>query len=110
MRIFFNVGQEADPANMASFVESVQLAQDAGATINITYQTATAARLQPALFMGRFAAILEDLVSTRATNVRWVTLQNEPNTPAFVTTDQYNALHRALHAELLARGLRDQIG
>ena len=38
----------------------------------------------PALFMGRFAAVLEDLVEMRGlTNVRWVTLQNEPNTPAF---------------------------
>ena len=112
VRIFYHVGQEADPSNMASFIETVQLAQDAGATINITYQTATAARLQPALFMGRFAAILEDLVRARGlTNIRWVTLQNEPNTPDFqITTDQYNALHRALHAELLARGLRAQIG
>ena len=112
VRIFYNVGQEADAANMASFIETVQLAQDAGATINITYQTATAARLQPALFMGRFAAVLEDLVEGRGlTNVRWVTLQNEPNTPGFlITTDQYNALHRALHAELLARGLRSRIG
>jgi hypothetical protein len=112
VRIFYHVGQEADPSNLASFIETVQLAQDAGATINITYQTATAARLQPALFMGRFAAILEDLVRARGlTNIRWVTLQNEPNTAGFqITTDQYNALHRALHAELLARGLRAQIG
>jgi hypothetical protein len=112
VRIFYHVGQEADPSNMASFIETVQLAQDAGATINITYQTATAARLQPALFMGRFAAILEDLVRARGlTNIRWVTLQNEPNTAGFqITTDQYNALHRELHAELLARGLRAQIG
>ena len=112
VRIFYHVGQEADPSNMASFIETVQLAHDAGATINITYQTATAARLQPALFMGRFAAILEDLVRARGlTSIRWVTLQNEPNTAGFlITTDQYNALHRALHAELLARGLRDQIG
>ena len=112
VRIFYHVGQEADPSNMASFIETVQLADDAGATINITYQTATAARLQPALFMGRFAAILEDLVRARGlTSIRWVTLQNEPNTAGFlITTDQYNALHRALHAELLARGLRDQIG
>jgi hypothetical protein len=112
VRIFYHVGQEADVANMASFIETVQLAQDAGATINITYQTATNARLQPALFMGRFATILEDLVKARGlTNVRWVTLQNEPNLIGNqITTDQYNALYRALHAELLARGLRTQIG
>jgi hypothetical protein len=43
-------------------------------------------------------------------NVRWVTIQNEPNAPTnTLTLDQYNALYRALNAELVARGLRDQI-
>jgi len=112
VRIFYSVGQEADANNMASFIETVQLAQDAGATINITYQSAAGARLQPGPFMNRFAAVLEDLVRVRGlTNVRWVTVQNEPNTPGLqITTDQYNALYRALNAELVARGLRQQIG
>ena len=112
VRIFYSVGQEADANNMASFIETVQLAQDAGATINITYQSAAGARLQPGPFMNRFAAVLEDLVRVRGlTNVRWVTVQNEPNTPGLqITTDQYNALYRALDAELVARGLRQQIG
>ena len=39
VRIFFNHAQEADPDKMASFVETVALAQEAGATINITYQS-----------------------------------------------------------------------
>lgn len=112
VRIFYNVSQEADANNMASFVKTVELAQDAGATINITYQSAAAARLQPVQFMSRFAAVLDDLVRARGlTNVRWVTVQNEPNTPGLaITTDQYNALYRALDAELVARGLRQQIG
>ena len=37
-------------------------------------------------------------------------MQNEPNTPgAALTLEQYNALYRALHAQLVARGLREHI-
>jgi hypothetical protein len=110
VRIFFNEVAEAQfPDRMASFVETVRLAHEAGATINVTYQTAVRAKLQPDLFMGQFAEILDDLVRTQGlTNVRWVTIQNEPNTTA-VTLEQYNALHRALHGHLVARGLRDHI-
>jgi hypothetical protein len=109
VRIFFNDAQEAIPGNMASFVETVELAHQAGATINITYHTAVRAKVQPDLFMGQFAAVLDDLVRTRGFNVRWVTVQNEPN-PTLVTLEQYNALYRALHGHLVARGLRDRIG
>jgi hypothetical protein len=111
VRIFFSEQAEtAFPDRMASFIETVRLAHEAGATINITYQSATRAKLQPDLFMGQFAAILDDLVRTRGyTNVRWVTVQNEPNSTA-VTLEQYNALHRGLHGHLVARGLRSQIG
>lgn len=111
VRIFYGeVPETTFPDRMASFLETVQLAQEAGATINITYQSATRAKLQPDLYMGQFAAILDDLVRTRGfTNVRWVTVQNEPN-DTLVTLEQYNALYRALHAQLVARGLRDRIG
>jgi hypothetical protein len=111
VRLFYSEQAEtAFPDRMASFIESVQLAHEAGATINITYQSATRAKLQPDLFMGQFAAILDDLVRTRGlTNVRWVTVQNEPNS-TMVTLAQYNALYRALHGHLVARGLRDHIG
>ena len=96
VRIFFHEIQERTAEQMASFVETVELAQQAGATINITYQTATNAKSQPDKYMGDFAAVLDDLVRTRRfTNVRWVTIQNEPNTTA-VTQPQYNALYRAL--------------
>ena len=111
VRIFFSEQAEtAFPDRMASFIETVQLAHEAGATIDITYQSTTRAKLQPDLFMGQFAAILDDLVRTRGlTNVRWVTVQNEPN-DTVVTLEQYNALYRALHTHLVARGLREQIG
>lgn len=110
VRIFFHEIDELDPDKMASFVETVELAHQAGATINITYTTATRAKFQPGPFMGQFAAILENLVRARGfTNVRWVTIQNEPNS-TLVTLAQYEALNRAIHAHLVARGLRDQIG
>ena len=115
VRIFYNDNWEerlpTAPQNLASFIRTVQLAHDAGATVNITYQTASVARLNPVPSMTRFAAVLEDLVVTRGfTSVRWVTVQNEPNTPgALITLAQYNALYRALHAQLVARGLRDHL-
>ncbi|HET9506948.1 MAG TPA: hypothetical protein VFO81_03315 [Gaiellaceae bacterium] len=115
VRIFYNDNWEerrADaPQNFASFVATVRLAQASGATINITYQTATVARLQPAASMARFAGVLEELVEVEALeNVRWVTIQNEPNTAgAALTLEQYEALYRALDAELAARGLGDHV-
>jgi hypothetical protein len=110
VRIFFNEVQERTPDRMASFVETVRLAHEAGATINITYQTATNAKNQPEAFMTQFAAVLDDLVRTRGfASVRWVTIQNEPNDTA-VTLAQYEALYRALDAQLVARGLGEQIG
>ena len=59
--------------------------------------------------MATFADVLEDLVEIRGfTNVRWVTVANEPNS-ASLTLAQYEALYRTLDAELVARGLREQI-
>ena len=111
VRIFYaEQAETANPDRMESFIETVQLAHEAGATIDISYQSTTRAKLNAPLYMGRFAVILEDLVRTRGlTNVRWVTIQNEPNDTA-VTLAQYQALYRALHAELVARGLDDEIG
>jgi hypothetical protein len=117
VRIFYNENWEEpgnsryDPRNIESFRRTVALAQEAGATINITYQTAAEARLLPVPHMQRFAAALEDLVENRGyDNVRWVTIQNEPNTPGLaITLQQWETLYRTLHAELVARGLRDHI-
>ena len=85
VRIFYNDNWEerrADaPQNLASFVATVRLAQEAGATINITYQTAAQARLQPGVSMARFAGVVEELVEVHGlSNLRWLTVQNEPNT------------------------------
>ena len=76
----------------------------------IAYQTITAAKADPVLWMTRFADVLQDLVQTRGlTSVRWVSIANEPNSTQ-LTLPQYEALYRALDAQLRARGLRGQIG
>lgn len=109
VRIFYSEQQELIPERLDSFVKTVQLAQDAGATINITYQSTARAKLNPVKFMNDFAAVLDNLVRTRGlTNVRWITIQNEPNSTA-VTLPQYEALYRALDASLVTLGLRDRI-
>lgn len=113
VRIFFNDRDESAlfPDRLASFIDVVRMANETGAKINITYQTAARARLNPGPFMAQFAAVLEDLVKSRGyTNIRWVTIQNEPNTAANLTMEKYEELYRALHKELADRGLRSQIG
>jgi hypothetical protein len=119
VRIFYNDnwdgnanGQFPDwQTNYASFVRVVQLAQEAGATIEISFQNLGNARLAPEPAMAKFAAVLEELVRQDGlTNIRWAEVGNEPNSPGgAVTLDQLGALYRALNAQLVARGLRDQI-
>jgi hypothetical protein len=114
VRIFYNDDfEERQPnrvRNLASFIETVQLAHEAGATINITYQAVNIAKLDPVGSMTRFATVLEDLVEARGyTSVRWVTVANEPNSTQ-VTMAEYETLYRALHAQLVGRELRGRIG
>jgi hypothetical protein len=122
VRIFYNDNWEENQDNThpewrdnyASFVKVVQLAQETGATIDIGYQNLgnLVTRKPPFLvtdMMARFAGALEDLVKNYGlTNVQWVEVANEPNSGA-VTQEQYKALCQALKAELVARGLADQI-
>jgi hypothetical protein len=119
VRIFYNDNWDGNAngqfpgwsVNYASFVRVAQLAQEAGATIDISFQNLGNARLAPEPAMAKFADVLEALVrSYGLTNVRWAEAGNEPNEPGgAVTLDQYNALYRALNAQLVARGLRGQI-
>jgi hypothetical protein len=113
VRIFYNDDfEERQPnrvRNLASFIDTVQLAHEAGATINVTYQAVNVAKANPVASMTRFAGVLEDLVEARGyTNVRWVTVANEPN-GTNLTMAEYEALNRALDAQLIERGLREQI-
>jgi hypothetical protein len=107
VRIFFNRAAFAAPDQMQSFLRTVALAQRAGATINLTW--AGGGELDPAGSMARFAEVLVDLVRNRGiSRLRWVTIENEPNSNR-VTMDQYEALYRALDADLTRAGVRGQI-
>jgi hypothetical protein len=107
VRIFFNRNAYADADLMQSFVRTVQLAQRAGAIVNVTY--AGGGESDPTGTMAQFAGVLVDLVQKRRlTNVRWVTIENEPNSSR-ITLAGYEALYRALDRDLAAAGLRQQI-
>jgi hypothetical protein len=111
VRIFFHeIDAAGIPERLASFRRTVRLAHEAGASINITYQTSARAKHLPDRYMGEFAALLDELIRGEGlTGVRWVTIQNEPNT-TLVTLPEYEALHRAIDAHLRARGLREHVG
>jgi hypothetical protein len=119
VRIFYNDNWDGNAngrfpdwqTNYASFVKVVQLAQESGATIDITFQNLGNARLAPEPAMSKFADVLEELIRKYGlTNVRWAEVGNEPNDPnGAVTLDEYNTLVRALSAQLVARGLREHI-
>jgi len=93
-RIFFNQTAFSDPDRMQSFVRTVQLAQSTGTTINVTWQGGTLSVANGTI--PKFADVLIDLVRKRGiTNLRWLTLQNEPNRTR-ITMAQYEAQYRAL--------------
>jgi len=132
VRIFYNEDWDANRdgrhpewrENYASFVKSVQLAQEAGATIDVSYQSLSRpTKTTPGPAMAKYADVLEELVRTYGlVNVRWAEIGNEPNAPCGrpasqggcpdpeqLTLEQYEALCRALDAELNRRGLSEQI-
>jgi hypothetical protein len=108
VRIFYNDGQvRRFPDQLQSFYKTLQLAQRAGATINVTWQSGGIAA--PDASMTRFASVLDTAVRTwHITGLRWVTIQNEPNSTN-LTPDQIKANYQALDVKLTALGLRDQI-
>src|ERR687888_2638285 len=89
---------------MQSFKKTVELAQSAASSINITWTGGGAPGT-----MTSFADVLADLVANHgATKLRWVTIMNEPNGTK-ISLDDYTALYQALHHELETRGLASQI-
>src|SRR5438093_1753465 len=90
VRIFYNDKQEGDPSDpnqttaqkdrWTSFVRTVKLAEAAGATINVTWQSGAMTTAQDReTSMRRFADVVDALVTTSGIGkLRWVTLQNEP--------------------------------
>jgi hypothetical protein len=104
-RIFFNNTAFTDPDRMQSFIRTAQLAQSTGATINVTWQGGTLSVANGTI--PKFAAVLIDLVRNRGvTNLRWLTLQNEPNRTR-ITMAQYEAQYRALDPYIQA--IRGQV-
>ena len=93
-RIFFAQAAFNDPDMMASFVRTVLLAQRTGTTINVTWQGGTLDVKSGTV--QKFAEVLVNLVvNSHVTNLRWVTLQNEPNSTK-ITLAQYEAQYREL--------------
>lgn len=93
-RIFFTPQAFTDPDKMQSFVRTVLLAQSTGTTIDITWQGGTLS--VAAGTVQKFANVLIDLVRSRGvSNLRWLTLQNEPNRTR-MTMAQYEAQYREL--------------
>ncbi|MCW3092909.1 MAG: hypothetical protein JWP81_3978 [Ferruginibacter sp.] len=113
VRIFFDskawpTDSKYSPATadfMASFVNTVKLAQDAGATtINITFwHTATVAQ------MPAFADVLNDLIVNRGlTSVKQVTIQNEVNSTSMTMAD-YKACYVSLDQALKTLAIRNLV-
>ena len=106
VRIFFNTSAWQNPDRLESFVRTVRLADRANAEINITWQGST---FEFAMRnMDRFADVLAGLLADGSIERLWVTLFNEPNTTQR-TLPEYEQVHRLLHRELRARGVRDRI-
>jgi hypothetical protein len=109
VRVFYNDKQARDfPDRLESFYKTLELAQRAGTMINVTLQS-TATGLTQSATVTRLAEVLKTAVRTRGvTNLRWVTIQNEPNSTA-LTPATLETWYRALDAQLRTLGLRDQI-
>jgi hypothetical protein len=90
-----------------SFIRTCQLAQAAGATINVTLWTGWEGN--PAQASSEMAGLLKDLIVNRSLGaVRYVTLQNEVNSTK-ITMEQYNAFYRRFDEDLRRTGIRDKI-
>jgi hypothetical protein len=128
VRLFFSQrqgdsGAGQTPENKDSFVRAARLARATGATVNVTWQSGDLDTEQARQkSMSRFANVLEELVATHGlAGLRWVTIQNEPNTlpkkdphtgkipKKKVTPERLDDMYRRLHELLTDKGLREQI-
>ncbi len=113
VRIFFNDRDESTlfPDRLASFIDVVRMANETGAKINITYQTAVA-HAEPRPVHG---AVRRGARGPREDpRLHEHPLGHDPEraeprgeSSRWTSTRRCN---RSLHAELVSRGLRDQIG
>ena len=104
-RIFFTFVALTDPDLMQSFVRTVLFAQRTGTTINVTWSGGPLSLAKGTT--QKFGAVLNDLVMKyHVSNLRWVTLHNEPN-PSDVALDQYEREYRELEPFIL--NIRGQV-
>lgn len=105
VRIFYD--PDGDAEQTASFRRVVELAQRAGASINITWWHGPYP--DPERQMRQFADELAHLIEDRQLDaVRAITIQNEVNL-TMVTQETYQQLYRLLDGYLRRAGLRDRI-
>lgn len=120
-RIFLspNFFLAANANELASFYRTVQLAQTAGARVNVTWwflRQAPAAGNQLTYTqqdMQNFANTLIDLVKNHGiTAIREITIQNEADSVTWLNNnkDMYNTAYRLLDGSLRSAGIRGQIG
>src|SRR5439155_6984667 len=99
---------KGDPRTAESFLKSCDLAQRAGATINLTLWYGPWP--DPDASMKRFAELLADWINNRKlTAIQYITIQNEVNDTEKITIEKYAALYRALDKHLKALNLRDKL-
>lgn len=118
VRLFFNDiqgdgGAGRTPRSKESFLRAAKLARQTGATINVTWQSGNLITEQAReKSMSRFANVLEELVRAQGLRkLRWVTIQNEPNTLPVknVTPERVGDLYHRLDKHLRDKRLREQI-
>jgi hypothetical protein len=96
----------SDPRMRESFIRTVRLAQDAGASVNLTLWWG--AFIEPERSAREFVEILDELLHEHGLYaIQYITLQNEVNYSK-ITPDHYNRLYRAFDQELRLAGLRDR--
>lgn len=110
VRIFFDP-EALDSVNypdyMSSFIDTVELAQASGSSVNITWWHGPYNNISQQ--MQDFADVLYDLVVTRGLScVQYITIQNEVNSTA-ISQSTYEQLYRALDVDLDNYGIRDDI-
>jgi hypothetical protein len=109
VRVFFPAQALTDWQRLGSFQQVVRMAQAAGSTIEVTWSGGYG---NVDSNMSRFAGALADLVRSGVSNLRWVSLLNEPNGPSWsppVPLETYEHMYRVLDVDLRADGIRDQV-
>ncbi len=96
-----------DPRMKESFLRTARLAQQCGATINLTYWHGPWP--DPQRQAARFADIVKELRQRHdLTAIQYVTLQNEPNLHAF-DIEKLTTIYRAFDARARKIGLRNHV-